>query len=477
MFVKYLNEILSITLCGVTSLCPPVKDSYTINLPTHINLNESGSFNVSLDDCSLQDDDSISINFDDSFLLKDEHGKDDIYGYIENPNIVFDQQNSNTKTINYYINDASVGNWSGQLNVNISLNQKDEVKESNVLLPGKKVNEILVSLNPTTITFSHTSQDGEYLYDLSEAQDESILLYQKGVAITITNGVDKPIILNKDSSNLFAELKVTKINNISYLDTSRCESMSRMFSSCSKITSLDLSSFNTSNCKSMAYMFDNMSALKSLKGLENFDVGNVENLSHLLNGNKKLQAIPDLTGWNVSSKCTNMDSMFRCIGYTDGVNGSSKWPTTQIDYSGWDVSGVTNMSFMFMNAFMLTNLNIQGWNTSNVVDMEGMFMMYDTADRSRLETIVGIESIDVSNVTNMKNMFYSCLNFNADFSNWNPSSVADLSTAFYDTRRLDITGFESWSDKLNFDNLDYTDCFGLYAGLYVSEDYRPSWYQ
>lgn len=474
MNVKYLNSILSISLYGVTSLCAPVRDSYTLSMPTHIDLNNEGSFTVGLSDCNIDGDDIININFDSNFILTDSHGKPDIIGTINNPNIVFNKDDYSDKTINYHLNNTGVGQFSGNLNVNISLTQK---QESNVLLDGNSINSILKQLNPTTITFSHDTISGDYLYDLSQAKDESILLYKNGVAVTITNMSDEPIILNTNSSHLFDSLKISRITNINYLDTSNCENMAYMFNSCSKLTTLDLSSFNTSKVKDMAYMFNEMIFLRQLKGLETFDVSNVETFDHFLNKDTKLQDIPNLTSWNISNKCNNISHMMSSIGYTAGVNGASKWPTSEVDYSNWDVCNVTDMSYAFENAFMLTALNIEGWDTSNVTNTEGMFKMVDNSDRSRLETIKGIENLNISNVSNMKDMFNTCINLNADFSNWNPINVTNLSGAFYDTRRLDLTDFDNWMDKLNFDGLIYDECFGLRAGWYVNENYRPLWYQ
>ena len=39
----------------------------------------------------------------------------------------------------------------------------------------------------------------------------------------------------------------------------------------------------------------------------------------------------------------------------------------------WNVSSVTNMSYMFRHCKKLTELNISNWNVSNVTDMRHMF--------------------------------------------------------------------------------------------------------
>ena len=41
-----------------------------------------------------------------------------------------------------------------------------------------------------------------------------------------------------------------------------------------------------------------------------------------------------------------------------------------------------------------------------------------------------ISNWDVSNVTNMRFMFYECKSFNKDISNWDASNVIDMSGMF-----------------------------------------------
>ena len=63
------------------------------------------------------------------------------------------------------------------------------------------------------------------------------------------------------------------------------------------------------------------------------------------------------------------------------------------DISAWDVSSVTDMSYMF-GYCLVFNSDISAW--------------------------------DVSSVNNMTYMFYSCSVFNSDISAWDVSSVTDM---------------------------------------------------
>ena len=64
---------------------------------------------------------------------------------------------------------------------------------------------------------------------------------------------------------------------------------------------------------------------------------------------------------------TNVTTMANMFENADAFNQ---------DIGGWNVSNVTNMSFMFAGNFVnptIFNQNISGWDVSQVTDMEAMF--------------------------------------------------------------------------------------------------------
>ena len=92
------------------------------------------------------------------------------------------------------------------------------------------------------------------------------------------------------------------------------------------------------------------------------------------------------------------------------------------DFSGiesWNISNVTNMSKMFFNSSF--NQDIGSWDVSNVRDMFGMF--YESSFNQ------DISSWDVSNVKRMTGMFERS-SFNQDISSWDVSNVTDMSKMF-----------------------------------------------
>jgi surface protein len=89
--------------------------------------------------------------------------------------------------------------------------------------------------------------------------------------------------------------------------------------------------------------------------------------------------------------------------------------------SDWNTSRVTNMGFMFYQAF---NQDIGQWNVSNVTNMRGMFH-----GASQFNQDIG--QWNVSSVTNMGYMFHGASQFNQDIGQWDVSSVTNMGYMFH----------------------------------------------
>ncbi|XP_022841018.1 Bacterial surface protein 26-residue repeat, partial [Ostreococcus tauri] len=92
----------------------------------------------------------------------------------------------------------------------------------------------------------------------------------------------------------------------------------------------------------------------------------------------------------------------------------------------WDVSAVTDISFMFSGATSF-NQPIGNWNVSAVTDMSGLFSGATSFNQP-------IGNWNVSAVTSMNNMFEDARSFNQPIGNWNVSAVTDISFMFANAR-------------------------------------------
>ena len=102
----------------------------------------------------------------------------------------------------------------------------------------------------------------------------------------------------------------------------------------------------------------------------------------------------------------------------------SKFENINIDVSKWDVSNVKNMKSMF---FGYTNFNcdLSNWDVSNVTNM---YTMFEGCSKFKGK---GLENWDVSKVESISYMFFDCINFDCDLSNWNVNNVKNMKRMFY----------------------------------------------
>ena len=149
------------------------------------------------------------------------------------------------------------------------------------------------------------------------------------------------------------------------------------------------------------------------------------------------------------SRVTSLSEMFK----ESSMNAPlEKWDVSKVtDMSGmfmdarefnqplekWDVSKVTNMSNMFKNAVSF-NQPLEKWDVSKVTNMSGMFsldlFMYKSGDSiSRYINRTfnqPLEKWNVSKVTNMNKMFSRAISFNQPLEKWNVSKVTDMAFMF-----------------------------------------------
>ena len=148
---------------------------------------------------------------------------------------------------------------------------------------------------------------------------------------------------------------------------------------------------------------------------------------------------------------SNIDSF--CNDKNKGIFAETKFK--YIDISDWDVSSVTDMSYMFAYCKELKSVgDISYWNVSSVTDMSWMFLDCKFFNQD-------ISKWDVSKVSNMSYMFYGCASFNQDISGWDVSNVTDMSYMFawcesfnQDLSSWDISKVRSKTDIFNYCSIE-----------------------
>ena len=129
-----------------------------------------------------------------------------------------------------------------------------------------------------------------------------------------------------------------------------------------------------------------------------------------------------------------------------------------IDFTGFDASRVTDMSYMFSGCRNITSFDFSTFDTSNVVSMKGMFRYCESM------TNLDLTSFNTSRVTDMSYMFSNCeLLETADVSSFNTSNVTDMNRMFGSINSNEKTGFKTL-DLSNFDTSKVRDMHRMFCG-------------
>jgi len=161
--------------------------------------------------------------------------------------------------------------------------------------------------------------------------------------------------------------------------------------------------WNTSLCTSMSYMFYNATSFNQDIGL--FDVSKVVSFAGMF--------------WN-------------CISYNNGdnINPINNWVLNTT------VGANIDMSLMFRTQVagtMKFNRPIDSWNVSEVTNMSNMFSRFNSAITSFNQPLANWERVgsSLAKVTNMSEMF-SGSKLNYPIGNWNTSGVTNMYAMFLD---------------------------------------------
>ena len=124
-----------------------------------------------------------------------------------------------------------------------------------------------------------------------------------------------------------------------------------------------------------------------------------------------------------------------------------------MDLSRLDVSGASDLSWMFSGCSSLTSLDISGWDVSNASGLSSVF-----SGCSRLQSL-DLSGWDVSNASDLSCMFYGCSRLRSlDLSGWDVSSATDLNQMFSGCSSLTSLDVSGW------DVSNATDLSGMFRG-------------
>ena len=223
----------------------------------------------------------------------------------------------------------------------------------------------------------------------------------------------------------FGMTNLTSISNLGNLQTIYSTSMYGMFYDC---VNLNLANLN----------------------LNLLDVSRIQNFKACFgcsNGaNPVTSSAINLSSWNTQS-ATTMESMFQNQVNIVGISQS------------FNMSNVTNTSYMFTSCQSMTNLAVSGWNVGNVTNM---YRMFD--DCTSLASPLVVNNWNVGKVQNMSEVFRKCSSLTyLSLNNWNVSNVTTFERLFSGCTSLSNVG-----SLTNWDTSKATDMAGMFAGCPIS---------
>ena len=422
---------------------------------------------------------------------------------------------------------------------------------------------VIRSADKKTLTFYYDRERNfymEYWWGIEETTDEfSKEIPSWAGSVSPSNKEITKIVFDESFCNFLPKTTASwfegltaleEICGLDNLNTSEVESMSRMFSGCSSLTALDLSRFDTSQVREMNELFSSCRQLKSIylgKYLVSEDAEQKEVFSNCLsltqitchpesnfNALKRMfencalfQDAVDYQQLNtllLQSESNNITVPFptplspvleayvvqsadqttltfyydkKCFSHSTpswsvckyNSNGPiwqhTRATTLKVIFSTsfqnfhptstayWfqnfkslkiieglehlNISEVTDMGSMFYSCSSLTSLNLSRFDTSKVTDMHEMFK-----DCKGL-TSLDLSRFDTSKVTDMCSMFYSCSSLTSlDLSSFDTSEVTSMRIMFGDCSSLtalDLSSFDT--SEVTSMGVMFRDCSSL----------------
>ena len=160
----------------------------------------------------------------------------------------------------------------------------------------------------------------------------------------------------------------------------------------------------------------------------------------------------DKIGFTINSLGTDDDGLYHST--IEGAGTGLELKPYSLIYSHFiDLSNITNLKQMFRRQADYIGGNFTGWNTSKVTTMYGMFW-----DCSSLTTL-DLSSFNTSKVTEMSYMFKDCSSLTTlDLSSFNTSNVLYLTSMFDNCRSLETL------DLSHFDTSKVTYMASMFEG-------------
>ena len=286
---------------------------------------------------------------------------------------------------------------------------------------------------------------------------------------------------NTQSVEVFASMfsgctGLETIYGLNNFNTSNCTSLHRMFQNCSTPETLDLTSFNTVKVREITSMFEGCSNLKTIVVSDKWDISNIYNTSttmfdgctNLVGGKGTTYDENKITAAyaHIDGGPDNPGYLTAAVPYTVYDNGTLTFyfgikPTEIIEHTVFDV-------IYYDGNGAVPTVPWTSWHKNDIISVsfDASFKNYQLTEYKsvssfcpeceptyycgcgewfyecvNLESINGLENLDVSKVRYFNKMFYGCSKLKKIDLNINTSSAISMASMFLNCTELENITF------------------------------------
>ena len=310
-----------------------------------------------------------------------------------------------------------------------------------------------------------------------------------------------------DMSNMFFRCEKLTSLDLSHFNTANVIDMGFMFYNCDRLDSPDVSNFNTANVTSMCGMFSGCNFFSL--DLSSFNTAKVTNMSYMFQDCFVLETIYVGDGWSTAAVTESNQMFYRCYGLVGGQGTTYEATQGGLSYAHID-GGTSNPGYFseLPEAYACYSSenktltfycdNLRSSRSGSTYDMntgsyapDWYFVLSDSETNKienvttvvfdssftdarptstsnwffkmiKLQTIIGLEYLNTSEVTNMDWMFSYCEELtNLDLSHFNTANVKDMSYMFADCTNMQTL------DLSHFNTANVTNMLGMFRGCHV----------
>ncbi|CAD7941522.1 unnamed protein product [Amoebophrya sp. A120] len=261
------------------------------------------------------------------------------------------------------------------------------------------------------------------------------------------------------------------LKDLNSWDVSAATSLAGLFENATSITNLDMSAWQTGTVKDYSSLFAftklanpdtqfwNTGKGQNFSGMvvhseganlntTNWDMKSALDFTKMFSFSKA--ADPDVSKWD-TSKVLTLRSMFESaevaapvtfLWNTQMITSMKRFifnaPRARLDIGPyWKTVGLTNLSYMFEGAYF--NPNVTNWDVSEVLDMR--FMFYNSTGAAP-----DVSKWNTSVTQNMRSMFAYTTKANPDVSKWDITAVTNMDFMFQHAEYAD-SPVKNWNQK------------------------------